>query len=281
MLVNGTHYRTVWMEGRTVLMIDQKALPHSFRVVRLRDWQATAEAIRDMTVRGAGSIGAAAGFGAAQVVDPRPHAVGSLAGIPVVAQTVNAMNRIGPARKALEAVAGISAEAWLRVPHITFPAFTDAHAWSMVFSIALIAIATIPESTAHLYQMSLYIDQLAKNLSRTPLAIKNLIIALRQAKDLGFLGDRARGAALFEEVRRDGFKFAVVLGMGGYITVPGGLMACVRACSMLTTRFASGFPSGNTRYRIAHSMPIAHCARCAGSPGPAGSSRSATQTSAA
>jgi glycerol-3-phosphate dehydrogenase subunit C len=39
--------------------------------------------------------------------------VGSLAGIPVVAQVVNAVNRIGVARKGLEAVAGIHADAWL------------------------------------------------------------------------------------------------------------------------------------------------------------------------
>ena len=40
-------------------------------------------------------------------------AVGRLAGIPVVARTVNAVNKIGPARKALQAVAGIHADAWL------------------------------------------------------------------------------------------------------------------------------------------------------------------------
>lgn len=40
-------------------------------------------------------------------------AIGSFAGIPVVAQVVNAVNKIGPARKALEAVAGIHSEAWL------------------------------------------------------------------------------------------------------------------------------------------------------------------------
>jgi glycerol-3-phosphate dehydrogenase subunit C len=40
-------------------------------------------------------------------------AVGSLAGIPVVAQVVNAVNKVGVARKALEAVGGIHAEAWL------------------------------------------------------------------------------------------------------------------------------------------------------------------------
>jgi Fe-S oxidoreductase len=40
-------------------------------------------------------------------------AVGALAGIPVIAQTVNAVNKLVPVRKALEAVAGLSAEAWL------------------------------------------------------------------------------------------------------------------------------------------------------------------------
>ncbi len=70
---------------------------------------------------------------------------------------------------------GVNEAAWLRVPNITFPAFTDPRAWSVVVSVALIAIATIPESTAHLYQMSLYIDQLAKDLKRAPTSIKNLI----------------------------------------------------------------------------------------------------------
>ena len=62
-----------------------------------------------------------------------------------------------------------------RVPAITLPAFEDSRAWGVVVSVALIAIATIPESTAHLYQMSLYIDQLAKDLGRAPLEIKKLI----------------------------------------------------------------------------------------------------------
>jgi glycerol-3-phosphate dehydrogenase subunit C len=43
----------------------------------------------------------------------RTDAVGRFAGIPVVAQVINAVNKIGPARKALEAVAGIHSEAWL------------------------------------------------------------------------------------------------------------------------------------------------------------------------
>lgn len=69
----------------------------------------------------------------------------------------------------------IGAAQWIQAPHWTFPAFGDPRAWAAITGIALIAIATIPESTAHLYQMSLYIDQLAKELGRAPLEIKRLI----------------------------------------------------------------------------------------------------------
>jgi uracil permease len=64
---------------------------------------------------------------------------------------------------------------WLAVPKFTIPAFTNPEAWGMALSIALIFIATVPESTAHLYQMSLYIDTLAAELGRKPFEIKKLI----------------------------------------------------------------------------------------------------------
>jgi uracil permease len=87
----------------------------------------------------------------------------------------------------------IGEAAWVRWPAFTFPAFGDPNAWAAVTGIALIAIATIPESTAHLYQMSLYIDQLAKELGRAPLEIKRLIglnLVADGSDDLvvGFLG---------------------------------------------------------------------------------------------
>jgi len=65
--------------------------------------------------------------------------------------------------------------AWLAMPRFTLPAFGDPRAWAAVVGIALVAVATIPESTAHLYQMSLYIDRLARELGRAELAIKNLV----------------------------------------------------------------------------------------------------------
>ena len=64
---------------------------------------------------------------------------------------------------------------WLRWPAITLPNFANPDWFSIMLSVGLIAIATIPESTAHLYQMSLYIDQLAKDIGRKPTSIKNLI----------------------------------------------------------------------------------------------------------
>lgn len=66
MRVNGVHYRTVWLEGSVVKLIDQRRLPSEFVIRSLASYQETAEAIRDMTVRGAGAIGVAAGFAIAQ-----------------------------------------------------------------------------------------------------------------------------------------------------------------------------------------------------------------------
>jgi len=66
MLVNGKHYRTVWMEGSSVKTINQPVLPHRFEIVEMKTHEDTAKAIKTMVVRGAGAIGATAGYGMAQ-----------------------------------------------------------------------------------------------------------------------------------------------------------------------------------------------------------------------
>ncbi|MBI3087339.1 MAG: S-methyl-5-thioribose-1-phosphate isomerase [Candidatus Omnitrophica bacterium] len=72
MLVNGKAYRTVWMEQGAVKLIDQHQLPHRFEVATLVGFRDTAEAIKTMLVRGAGAIGAAAGYAMAQAVLEAP-----------------------------------------------------------------------------------------------------------------------------------------------------------------------------------------------------------------
>lgn len=66
MRVNNIHYRTIWMEETKVYMIHQNELPFRFRIFESTNYKDTAEAIRDMIVRGAGAIGVAAGFAMAQ-----------------------------------------------------------------------------------------------------------------------------------------------------------------------------------------------------------------------
>ena len=66
MKVNGTEYRTVWMEGSTVFMIEQTLLPFEFKIIACNTYTETCEAIRNMVVRGAGAIGATAAFAMAQ-----------------------------------------------------------------------------------------------------------------------------------------------------------------------------------------------------------------------
>jgi uracil permease len=56
----------------------------------------------------------------------------------------------------------VGAADWIRFPHITFPTFGHAMLGTAIFSISIMAIATIPESTAHLYQISLYVDRFAE-----------------------------------------------------------------------------------------------------------------------
>jgi len=57
--------RAIWMEKGTVKAIDQKLLPGKFRVVSIGNHHEMAVAIKDMTIRGAPSIGAAAAYGMA------------------------------------------------------------------------------------------------------------------------------------------------------------------------------------------------------------------------
>ena len=64
--VEGTPYRTIWNDGRTVLLIDQTRLPFEFSIRSCPTHTVTADAIRTMLVRGAPAIGVAAGFALAQ-----------------------------------------------------------------------------------------------------------------------------------------------------------------------------------------------------------------------
>jgi methylthioribose-1-phosphate isomerase len=64
--VGGKHFRSIWLkaaDNRVVQLIDQRFLPHRFVIEDVTTVEQMVTAIRDMHVRGAGLIGASAGYG--------------------------------------------------------------------------------------------------------------------------------------------------------------------------------------------------------------------------
>lgn len=66
MKVGGIDYRTIWLseeDNSVIRIIDQRFLPHQFVIEDLHSVAEVVQAIKEMHVRGAGLIGAAAGYG--------------------------------------------------------------------------------------------------------------------------------------------------------------------------------------------------------------------------
>src|SRR6185436_15750539 len=114
------HFRTVTFNAATnrVVLIEQRLLPHRFELTETHDFRETARAIKDMVVRGAGAIGATAGYGLAQGarafrgsnlksfsrhIDGVFHTLKEAR--PTAVDPVNAMNSIRGAMRAGETVA--------------------------------------------------------------------------------------------------------------------------------------------------------------------------------
>lgn len=138
MKVGGRHYRTIWLKDgadRVVQLIDQRQLPHRFVIEDVRSVAEMATAIRDMHVRGAGLIGAAAGYGmylaaleaagtndcnehlcaaAKQLKETRPTAVNLAWAVDrqltALALAGSADEKIATARRVAEAIAAEDAE---------------------------------------------------------------------------------------------------------------------------------------------------------------------------
>ena len=65
MLVNGKQYRTIWpsTDDSSISIIDQRKIPFAFEIEKAKSYKEMCIAIKDMHIRGAGLIGAAAGYG--------------------------------------------------------------------------------------------------------------------------------------------------------------------------------------------------------------------------
>jgi methylthioribose-1-phosphate isomerase len=72
MIVNGKHYKTVWMEGSKVFLINQNKLPFEFEIFTSSTYGESIQAIKTMITRGAGAIGVTAGFAVVQAAMEAP-----------------------------------------------------------------------------------------------------------------------------------------------------------------------------------------------------------------
>ena len=63
MRIEGKQYKTIWNENGTIKIIDQTKLPHQFEIKELNSSHDAINAIKNMEVRGAPLIGAAAAYG--------------------------------------------------------------------------------------------------------------------------------------------------------------------------------------------------------------------------
>jgi methylthioribose-1-phosphate isomerase len=85
----GKRWRTIWRndEDATIGVIDQRLLPHEFKTLTLRTRDDCAEAIRNMTVRGAPLIGATAAYGICLALRDDPSDAGLAAAYAALHQT--------------------------------------------------------------------------------------------------------------------------------------------------------------------------------------------------
>src|SRR5256714_6821142 len=102
MKVGGQHFRTIWLHptnARVVQLIDQRFLPHRFVVEDVSTVEQMADAIRQMHVRGAGLIGASAGYGMyLAAIESGPSRTGSISAKEFDARLTEAAERLKATR---------------------------------------------------------------------------------------------------------------------------------------------------------------------------------------
>ena len=137
MNVNGTPYRTIWLkpdDSKTVQVIDQRNLPHEFNIEDIQSVESMAQAIQEMHVRGAGLIGAAAGYGmhlAALEASKAPSFQEALATAyeTLKATRPTAVNLVWALDRQLEAIGGASStEAKIDIARTTAQEIADEDA---------------------------------------------------------------------------------------------------------------------------------------------------------
>src|SRR5258706_2967609 len=121
--------------------------------------------------------------------------------------------------------AGIAAAPLFQMPHLTFPTFSGQLAATAIVSISIMAIATIPESTAHLYQMSLYIDRFAEETGREKIGLDKKIAFNLMLNGLGDFLNGLFGATAGTNYGENNSLMAITRNYSGPALISAGVIA--------------------------------------------------------
>ena len=116
-------------------------------------------------------------------------------------------------------------------PHITFPSFTSSLSATAIISIAVMAIATIPESTAHLYQIGLYVDHLADELKKTKYGLSEFIGLNLILDGIGDMINGLLGGAAGTNYGENNSLMVITRNYSGVSLIAAGIIAIVMSFS--------------------------------------------------
>lgn len=130
----------------------------------------------------------------------------------------------------------------LIAPHITFPDFGSAMTVTAVTSIAVMAIATIPESTAHLYQVSLYVDHLAAEMGKKAYDLKEAIGLNLVLDGIGDMINGLLGGAAGTNYGENNSLMVITKNYSGVSLLAAGVIAILMAFSGHLSGFVASIP---------------------------------------
>jgi uracil permease len=128
-------------------------------------------------------------------------------------------------------------------PHLTLPSFTSSLSLTAIVSIAIMAIATIPESTAHLYQIGLYVDHLADELKQKKYGLSQHIGFNLILDGIGDTINGLLGGAAGTNYGENNSLMVITRNYSGVSIIAAGVIAVVMAFSGHLTGVVQSIPT--------------------------------------
>lgn len=127
--------------------------------------------------------------------------------------------------------------------YITLPNFTASMSATAIVSISIMAIATIPESTAHLYQISLYVDNLADELKKEKYGLSRFIGLNLILDGIGDMINGLLGGAAGTNYGENNSLMVITRNYSGISLIAAGILAILMAFSGTLAGIVQSIPT--------------------------------------